>query len=221
MARRTRQRWRPRTEPPQLANQRAGTQQLRSSQKSRSGRGCTHAFFQDGLDALEAAAILDWHLSPAEQDERPRQHTEQAGSVPRGVLHQMRATIALRQYEFPVKRTPPRPPGMPGDPRPWFQRGDTAVRYSFEGHCLGSIKLAAHLNRAGGDLLEVSHAGVSPLLVPWKVRQVAVDLRNRDVDIDADLALPHVPNLLVDGGESRTGSQPRTSRVRALPGGLA
>src|SRR5262245_56384371 len=107
---------------------------------------------------------------------------------------------------------------MPGDPRPWFERGDTAVRDSLEGHRLGSIKLAAHLNRPGGDLLQISHAGVGPLLVPWKVRQVAVDLRNRDVDIDADLALPHVPNLLLDGGESPTGSQLRTSRVRAIPG---
>jgi len=80
---------------------------MRSSQESRSRRGCTHAFFQVGLDALEAAAILDWYLSPAEQDERPGQHTEQEGSVPRGALHQVRATIALRRYEFPIKRTPP------------------------------------------------------------------------------------------------------------------
>src|SRR5215472_13386614 len=84
---------------------------MRSSQESRSRLGCMHAFFQVGLDALEAAAILDWYLSPpeqderpgqhTEQDERPGQHTEQEGSVPRGALHQMRATIALRQYEFP------------------------------------------------------------------------------------------------------------------------
>src|SRR5262249_30489750 len=56
-------------------SKRVGTQRMRSSQESRSRRGCTHAFFQAGLDALEAAAILDWYLSPAEQDERPGQRT--------------------------------------------------------------------------------------------------------------------------------------------------
>src|SRR5262249_33114407 len=79
--------------------------------KVRGHRGCGHlkspAPGVDGRTPSSRLALMRLRLRRfstgicRRRSKTRGQDSEQEGSVPRGALHQMRATIALRQYEFP------------------------------------------------------------------------------------------------------------------------
>src|SRR5260370_32248002 len=116
--------------------------------------------------------------------------------------------IPAGQHEFPVDSSQFPPPGMPGDPPIRLKGGNAATRDNLAGDRFGSFKLAAHPDRSWSELLEISHGGRRPLPMPRKIRQVAIDLRDGGLDVDAHFRLPHGSTSTLDGGKSRQVRRP-------------
>src|SRR5260370_20088758 len=103
--------------------------------------------------------------------------------------------IPAGQREFPVDSSHFRPPGMPGDPPIRLKGGNAAARDNLAGDRFGSFKLAAHPDWSWSQLLEISHGGRRPLPMTWKIRQVAIYLRDGGFDIYPDFPFPHTSAL--------------------------